>query len=441
MKDNNQSVIIALASDTIMLIQTFVTIASVLEHRERNYCINFFLLFPENEDEKIGEKFEKRLLEKYDNFSVEYIKINNSQFSNVEQYISYITVPTNYRLLLPQLLTQYDKCIYLDGDTYVSEDIMELWELNIEDNYVAGVVTDCFIINENEVDKYLNEYNFPDIDMYINAGVLLMNLQLLRIHNMSQMFMELINTKHFPMGDQDVINFACKGKIKLLSYKFNTCPICYAHRKELLNYKGFEDIEAAYEKPEIIHFAGANLKPWSNLTVMYADKWWNTAKDILQVELSSMYGKAREITKKLFLVSWISKIEKSDTCIILGFGCNAKLLIDFFQVIGVHKVLCCCDNNKTKIGEKYKEIECRDYADVIANHKNSLLINSVFSAKARKEIDYQVVELGGDLNKIDYLPTLHFDIINAIDKSYYRDNKEGYVNYDRVKNIVNSNLK
>lgn len=433
MKENDQEVVIVLACDSNMLAQTFVTIASVLEHRREKYSIVFYILFPQNEDEAIGNKYEKRLLQKYDLFSIQYKKIDNSLFNNVEQYIKHITVPTNYRLLIPDLLPQYDKCIYLDGDAYVYQDIIELWNQNVEKDYVAGVVTDSFILNESERKRYIDIYKFQYIDIYINAGVLLMNLQFLRKNNMSQMFMELINTKHFPMGDQDVINYACKRRIKLLSYKFNACPISYAYRKKLKAYIGFEEIEDAYNNPIVVHFAGANLKPWDNLTVMYAEEWWNTAKNVLDLEIEELYESAKKLTKELFLIPMLEKIEKKESCVILGFGRSAKVLIDLLHEIGMGKILCCCDNNETKWGEKYKGIECISFMEAAKKHRDCLFLNSVQSPLYQEEINNQIIDLGIAIENVEQFVEIHPNAKNAIAYKFYKENKEGIIDFERIK--------
>ena len=102
-----QTIPIVLACDSNMLAQTFVAMASVLECRREDYQIEFCILFPENE--VLNKEYEERLRRKYNNFTIRYQFIDDSVFIGVVQYISHVTRPSNYRLLIPDLFPEWDK--------------------------------------------------------------------------------------------------------------------------------------------------------------------------------------------------------------------------------------------------------------------------------------------------------------------------------------------
>ena len=59
-------------------------------------------------------------------------------FEDVNMHIKHITQATYYRLKLPGLLLDIDKCLYLDVDIVVQNDLTELYEQDMEEYYIAG---------------------------------------------------------------------------------------------------------------------------------------------------------------------------------------------------------------------------------------------------------------------------------------------------------------
>lgn len=437
MQDEMIVVPIVLACDRNMLMQTLVVIASVLEHRKKKYALEFYILFPQNENEDEGKKYISDLYKKYSDFTVQFIKIDNIIFKNVTQHIENITVPTNYRLLIPELLKQWKKCIYLDADICVVQDIWELWQEDIDNVFLAGVVSDGFAIDEELKKRYVEEFHFTNVTTYLNAGVLLLNLNLLREYNMTQIWLELINSRDFYFGDQDVINYACKDKVRLLPYKYNVCVKSYSRRRKLAGYRGMEDIENAYEKPVIIHFAGHTLKPWDNLVVMYAEQWWKSAQFLLaNEELKELYQKALDRTKEIFLISLEEKMKEYEQCIILGFGNKAREVIDFCEERKIQNIICCCDNDETKWGKFYKGIECKALEETVMENKGALYINSVQSSLYRKELEQQVLALGVTYDKIEMYHNIHPLSINSVESRFYAVNEEKKIDINMIKEYL-----
>ena len=74
------------------------------------------------------------------------------------------------KFFAPDILSNVDKAIYLDGDVIVQEDLFELYSVDISDCY-AAVVKD--LISDNR--EYLNSIDY-DGDSYFNTGMMVMNL-------------------------------------------------------------------------------------------------------------------------------------------------------------------------------------------------------------------------------------------------------------------------
>ena len=137
------------------------------------------------------------------------------------------TIATFYRLFIPFVLPNtIEKAIYLDGDIIVTLDINEFWQIELADKPL-GVVT-CYPIGLRGIVKS---------EDYFNAGVLLMNLNILRKEEETvkagmKFFSE--NSQHLKWGDQDLLVYCFGARAMKLPQKFN-CQVQFHARvkKEL----------------------------------------------------------------------------------------------------------------------------------------------------------------------------------------------------------------
>ena len=199
--------------------------------------------------------------------------IDDSIIEGVSSHIGHITIATYYRLFLPEILEQYDRCLYLDGDICVCGDIKPLLTMGLnDDEYVAGIKAAGIVTKIVGRKKRLEILNIDSLDNYINAGVLLMNLDAMRRDAMQNKFIELAS-RNFPVQDQDVINVACAGKIKILPPKYNSMPILFQlSSRRLKNVYADIEITDAIDNPCIIHFADS-YKPWKYDDVHFCKLW------------------------------------------------------------------------------------------------------------------------------------------------------------------------
>lgn len=171
------------------------------------------------------------------------------------------------RLYSAQLLPpSVDKALYLDCDTIVTGDLMELENYDMHEYVIAGV-KDC-------VSKYYKRnIGVDDFFPYINAGVLLMDIRKLGKINMSQRIETFLGkySKKMFYADQDVLNGIFKGHFGILNPKYDVMTLLFSHSyKELqilrcpANYYSKEQIQFAVNHPAIIHFTTCmlNIRPW-----------------------------------------------------------------------------------------------------------------------------------------------------------------------------------
>ena len=116
--------------------------------------------------------------------------------------LKHISYATYYRLLMGKILPKDEnKVIYLDCDIIINHSIQELWNTDIN-KYALGAVIQ---IGDNEDCQRLG---ISEGKGYFNAGVLLINLDYWRSHNIEERLLEYIAThrEKIKFHDQDVLN-------------------------------------------------------------------------------------------------------------------------------------------------------------------------------------------------------------------------------------------
>jgi len=154
---------------------------------------------------------------------------------------SYMTM---LRCALGAMLPDEQKMLWLDCDTIVEEDISDLFAMDINGYYYAGVIEPA---------------KSKDIFRYINAGVLLCNLDLLRGMCKEHEMIAFLNVCKFNWVDQDVINLLCQGRIRVIESIYNsnafTMPCV---RPKIIHYAAVKDFKNdwAYKKYEQMEMPG-----------------------------------------------------------------------------------------------------------------------------------------------------------------------------------------
>ena len=133
------------------------------------------------------------------------------------------------RTAFPEMFSQYDKVLSLDIDVIINEDISSLWDYDITDYYLAGVP-------ENFRQKKSSD------PMYINFGVVMMNLKKLREDNLQPAMINFLNTQHIDCPEQGTYNRFCANHILPLPNDYNVTV--YSHitgdalNEKILHYAG-----------------------------------------------------------------------------------------------------------------------------------------------------------------------------------------------------------
>lgn len=161
-----------------------------------------------------------------------------------------------FKLLIPQLLPSTEKrCLFLDVDMVVHDDITSLYEWNLGDKVIAAAedMPDCV--------AFKPRLGLKDTDLCINSGVMVCDLEKWRLMEQKQPIMAYAtNIISIIVNEQDVIACYFKDKIALLPIRWNMTTF-YFNRCPKIFSKYLHGLDWAKKYPGIIHFA-APIKPW-----------------------------------------------------------------------------------------------------------------------------------------------------------------------------------
>ncbi|MCL2242935.1 MAG: glycosyltransferase family 8 protein [Treponema sp.] len=240
-------------------------IQSVMETAGHEKQYVFYILHQEIDDNNM--ELLKKQISNFHQFSIKFINVS-SYISKYNLYVSrHITVESYFRLLIPELLPEYKKAVYLDGDMICCTDIAELFNINIEKYLLASVRdTAVALYYSKKEENYLKSRHqillkLKNPDEYFNGGMCLFNIELFRNTISTKELIELAASRQWPVHDQDVLNYLADSKVLLLPYHWNcmTMPLAEYLPKHL-----FDNYCDAKNNPKIIHFNA--VKPWNCYT-------------------------------------------------------------------------------------------------------------------------------------------------------------------------------
>ncbi|MBR2992898.1 MAG: glycosyltransferase family 8 protein [Clostridiales bacterium] len=290
---------IFLATDNNFTVPTYVTLYSLISNYNGTNNVDVYVL-TDNNFSTDNEDFLMKLSSNY--FKINIIRIEN-EYDIVTPNLSFITRTTMYRLLIPRIVNQFNnpnlnKCIYLDSDIIVEGDITELYNIDVNGFYVAGVKDRA--ISNNRNDELRNILNVPSLANYVNAGVLLFNISEINKQGVVEK-LELAGYRNdYPYNDQDAINAEFYGKIKNIPLRYNAINIyLYDNKSDTYEQYGMDNLVEARKSPLIIHYI-SDKKPWIYKNTPLAEAWWKYVymQDKKEKQIIFQFVKARKIPFK-----------------------------------------------------------------------------------------------------------------------------------------------
>lgn len=202
---------------------------------------------------------------------IKLIQIQNTEINTFQPWDRF-TNAVYMRFLIPDLLPQIEKILYLDCDTIIEKDIQKIFDIDLTLYKYAGVI-DEIATQRSLLDKHIR-------DRYINTGVMLMNLKELRSDNSLTKIIDLHqkNRTKLIWIDQCLINLYGHNETHLIdsSYNFQI----FSESLSKLKWLTIKD------RVKIFHFVGST-KPWHSWCREHLfDFWWSYAKKINNPEIT-----------------------------------------------------------------------------------------------------------------------------------------------------------
>lgn len=284
-----EPVSICFASDDNYAPYLKVAIYSLLCNRNRERSYDIIILHKRISREHQGEIL--GLADGKSGVSIRFVNVVEADRELQSDVGCYYAVETNYRLLLfSKLFQNYRRMLYLDCDIIVTGDVGELFDVDLEGKSAAGVedvgfrwlaYTKRAIFLDNKPYNVLNYctdvLGIKDPGGYVNAGVLLFDLEKCRQKVSFRDVVETLHSRNFFYNDQDVLNILLEGNIKQVDCKWNYMNNIAFYLE--CDRKEFRELylDLRREDYRIIHYISAK-KPWNGEVPMgevwqkYADK-------------------------------------------------------------------------------------------------------------------------------------------------------------------------
>lgn len=138
----------------------------------------------------------------------------DAEFASCPNELTYCSPYTLLRLLADMIEDVPDKLLYLDVDIMFNRDIMLLYETDVSEYEYAAA--------RDHYGKYLLNHN------YINAGVLLFNMAMIRQTGLFTRARALLREKKLTFADQSAI-YRCTTKKRMLPQRFNDQKFLHKH--------------------------------------------------------------------------------------------------------------------------------------------------------------------------------------------------------------------
>ena len=318
---NKNSIPVVYVTDNNYTPYTAVSIKSCIDNFSSNNNLDVIIL-----DDNISEENKKRLSSlSSSNVSIRFYNMS-SLTCNEKFYVhGHFSKAAYYRAWLPDILKNYDKVFYFDGDTIICTDISELYyEINFNNKELlaaALAINPCHAAlrgnllkskNMSMLEYWNNILKIKSPLYYFNTGIMLLNLKEMRNVNFLDKFKKkLLEIEEPPGVDQDIFN-SVVNNIVILSQKWN-----FMGYGDVKNFDKWlpEDIAndffQAQKKPYIIHFA-SKIKPWDNLSVSNSFLFWRYARETPFYEIlqEKLYSNSVNKKTKISFIDWLRNYAK-----------------------------------------------------------------------------------------------------------------------------------
>ena len=190
---------------------------SILEHTTAGCCFHIL------HDETLNADNRRKLVQLVGRFGslVRFHRIDKTQLDVKNEWFGLYSIGCMFRLMIPEVMPELSKVIYLDADLLFCRDIAELWATDISDYALAAVHDVGF--ERGIMWPSIVKQGHMKVQDYFNSGVLYMNLDRIRsmgcLRDMAVQF--LLDHPESFLPDQDALNYIYRDCTLLLDSGWN----------------------------------------------------------------------------------------------------------------------------------------------------------------------------------------------------------------------------
>lgn len=183
------------------------------------------------------------------------------------------------RFLLAEELPAVDRLVYLDADTLAVDSLGELATTGLGGAALGAVRN----VVEPRMRWHLDELGFGRDEPYLNSGVLVMDLAVMRRDAAADQLLDTVRRRAGELlwVDQDALNLVFRDGWKQLHPRWNAQNSMWRWPEVAAQVVGAERLREATQTPAVLHFEGPSLaKPWHFLcSHPYRDAYLAAARE------------------------------------------------------------------------------------------------------------------------------------------------------------------
>ena len=283
-----------------------VSIVSLLENNKQEESITFYIF-----DNNITEASKTKIRELCTQYKreVHYIEFRDYALNLKSKINCPISISTYARLFIAELLpASCKRVIYLDCDTVVNGSIGSLLSMKMNNASVAGVLDTLPSYSKKNL-------GLRESDCYINAGVLLIDVEKWRNYDATDKFLRYLKDNDYKVfyQDQGVINAVLNSEMIILPPGYNVLtPFLTTKYKRLVkmyrlnNFYDEDEMAKAKAIPLIIHYTPEYVgRVWEKKCIHPRRELY--IKYLSMTPWKGNIGEPTRITTKLRLIYWMER--------------------------------------------------------------------------------------------------------------------------------------
>jgi lipopolysaccharide biosynthesis glycosyltransferase len=278
-------VVIVLAANNFYAPYASVLLQTIMQYGNKNR--NFDIIITHKDITQQNINILNDQFSMYPNFSIRFFNMSGYMEDYNNLYVrGHFKIETYFRLFIQDILSDYDKAVYLDCDMIVKADISPLFDTDVEGYLLAACLDADTIGLYNGADPQRKDYTDNILKLknpynYFQAGVIVYNLKEFRNSFSTKSVLEFALSNNWHLMDQDILNFFAQGRVKFIDMAWNVFMdwrnIRINEQIKLAPINLYLSYMESRKNPKIIHFAGPE-KPWEVVDMDFADQFWAEAR-------------------------------------------------------------------------------------------------------------------------------------------------------------------